>query len=91
MGQKPTDDDVRDVMQSVGKTERDVITFEEFVGLVDPPPMRRKSTKSGPSEKEMKAAFKSESLLLQINIKRSLISLSHKNQFKDSYDSCLIH
>ena len=86
MGQKPTDDDVRDVMQSVGKTERDVITFEEFVGFVDLPPMRRKSTKSGPSEKEMKAAFKSESLL-QINIKSSLISLSHKDHLSHSFAS----
>ena len=87
MGQKPTDDDVRDVMQSVGKTERDVITFEEFVGLVDPPPMRRKSTKNGPSEKEMKAAFKSESIILLINITNSLISLSHKNLLSHSFTS----
>ena len=88
MGQKPTDDDVRDVMQSVGKTERDVITFEEFVGFVDPPPMRRKSTKSGgPSEKEMKAAFKSESIILLINITNSLILLSHKNLLSHSFTS----
>ena len=63
LGQKPTDAEVRDVMRSVGKSEDDVITFEDFVRLIDPPSQRelkKRRSKSGASQAEMREAFKSE-------------------------------